>query len=233
MKNALIVSGALAVLTLAVALYFLFNGQTPNDQRLEDGTATSTALDAPKDENIKGTGSLESLLSGGRPLECNISYQSSVTAAPTEGTYFTAGGRLRGDFVVPEMASGSVSSLIVRDNTLYTWSVIEGETYGMKIDMAALAEAEQSETAPDTREPVPLDAPVNYDCKSWAAVDNSIFETPTDVLFTDYADIMNMGMEFSTIYEEAPTTDMSTQCGLCQKVKGEAKTACLAQFKCE
>jgi hypothetical protein len=233
MKNALIVSGILAVMTLAVALYFLFNGQTPSDQAAGDTAATSTVVAEPEVLSIKGTGSLESLLSGGQSLECNISYQSSVTAAPTEGTYFTAGGRLRGDFVVPEMASGSVSSLIMRDNTLYTWSVIEGETYGMKIDMAALAEAEQSDTAPDTNEPVPLDAPVNYDCKTWTTIDKSIFEIPTDVLFTNYSDIMNMGMEFSTIYEEAPTGDTATQCELCQKVKGEAKKACLAQFKCE
>ncbi len=232
MKKILIVSSVLALAMLGVVSYLLFSDSGKRSGTAVEDVATSTVGTAPDSERVFGTGSLTSLMSGGRPLECTITYTSSGTTAPTQGTYFTAGGLLRGDFVVSGLATGSVSSLIVRDNTLYTWSVIEGESYGMKVDLATLAATKQSDTAPQTNEPVPLDAPVKYDCVPWSMIDNSVFAVPTDVLFTDYADVMNMGMEFGTIYEEAPT-NTTTQCELCSRVKGEAGDACRAQFKCQ
>lgn len=231
MKKVLIASGVLAVLMLLVVTYFLFGGGGQPEETTQEPVATSTVGTAPESERLFGTGSLTSLMALSRPLECGIRYTSDVTETAVEGTYFTAGGLLRGDFIVPGLATGSVSSLIVRDETLYTWSVIDGQSYGMKVDLATLAAVKQSETAPETNEPVPLDAPVKYDCVTWGTVDNSIFAVPTDVLFTNYTDIMNMGMEFGTIYEEAPS-DNSVQCELCDRVEGEAAVACRKEFKC-
>ncbi len=231
MKKVLIISSVLAVLALCATLYFLFTGKTTLPEETIPDVATTSAPVVT--ETLRGTGSLTALLALGRPLECFITYKGGGVGEPVTGTYFTSGGMLRGDFIVPEMATGSLSSLIVRDNTLYTWSVIDTQSYGMKVDLATLEAAKQSETAPDTNEPVPLEATVAYECKPWITVDKSVFETPTDVLFTNYADIMNMGMEFGTIYGETPTTDVQSQCELCKKIEGEARKVCLAQFACE
>lgn len=217
---------------LVLVGYFLFNGKSVAPNSATEGGETATTSVTTENEVLRGTGSLTALLGLGRPLECTITYDAPGAAGDITGTYFTAGGVLRGDFIVPEMATGSVSSLIIRDNTLYTWSTIEGESYGMKVDLATLEAAKSSDTAPNTNEPVPLEAPVKYECRSWPTVDGSVFAVPTDVLFTDYATIMNKGMEFGTLYEE-PAVDTTTQCGLCERVEGEGKAACKAQFKCE
>lgn len=96
---------------------------------------------------------------------------------------------MRGDFILPEVATGSVSSIIMRDNTMYNWSIIEGVVHGVKYDLSTMATAQSSEKAPEAKGPVPVDQPVNYECKPWLIVDGSIFEPPTDVLFRDVADM--------------------------------------------
>lgn len=232
MKKAVILASVGALCMFILAGYFLVNGKSPVQTGATKEEEVASSSVATENEVLRGTGSLTALLGLGRPLECTITYDTPSASGEITGTYFTAGGVLRGDFVIPEMATGSVSSLIIRDNTLYTWSTIDGETYGMKVDLATLEAAKGSDTAPDTNEPVPLDAPVSYECRSWPSVDGSVFAVPTDVLFTDYATIMNKGMEFGTIYEESAAT-AATQCSLCEQVEGEGREACKAQFKCE
>jgi hypothetical protein len=138
---------------------------------------------------------------------------------------------MRGDFILPEAGEGSVSSIILRDNMMYNWSVIEGEKYGMKYDLSTMAKAESAGKAPEAKGPVPVDQPVNYECKPWENVDGSIFEPPTDVLFRDIADMMNINMEYGTTYEQ---TGLSAQCELCEKVApGPGQDECRATFKCQ
>jgi hypothetical protein len=125
-----------------------------------------------------------------------------------------------------------VSSVILKDQVLYSWSEIDGETYGMKISMEAMNKQKETGQGPDTREPVPLDAPVNYSCKAWPAVDGSIFEPPSNVIFKDYADVVNTGMEFGTVYDEVG--GQSAQCALCEKVEaGPGKDECRKAFSCQ
>jgi hypothetical protein len=137
---------------------------------------------------------------------------------------------MRGDFVTNDQSAGEiVSSMIVTSDTLYTWSVINGESYGMRADRSAMMATDDASQAPDTREPVPLDQDVTYDCTPWTRVDGSIFEPPADVLFQDYSTLMNMGMEFSTSYEGG-----AESCALCAQLPDATSQAeCRTTFACE
>lgn len=162
-----------------------------------NGEATSTIEVKPT--VIVGEGSLDSLANRGENLECSILYKKDDISGQTlEGSYFTSLKRMRGDFIMPE---GGVSSVIVQDGFMYTWSVIDGQKYGMKVNLDELKKSKAS-TTPDTREPVPLESNVKYDCKPWNSVDGSIFVPPTDIVFTEFSDVMNGGMEYGTIYED-------------------------------
>lgn len=203
----------------------------PASSNAPSGATTSESVSgADETLELSGTGTLATLLQRGRALECTISYvPEEPSAVAVEGTYFVSNERMRGDFLTTaEGGEEYLASMIMDGDTLYTWSEVEGETYGMRIDLSELPE--DTENAPDTREPVPLDANVSYDCTPWENVDATVFVPPSDVVFTDFSDVMQGGMEFGTIYEENGSAD---PCASCEQLPGEARTQCRAALSCE
>ena len=214
------------------AVYLLFN----TSPEKEVVTTTQPVEVAPSEKvslsPLSGSGSMTALMARGENLECTISYAaSSADATQTEGTYFTSGSKMRGDFLVTSSGQQTVSSVIMKDQTLYSWTEIEGEAYGMKIPMAELEASKNTEGAPAAQEVVPMDAEVDYSCKVWTAVDNSIFEPPSDVLFRDFGDIVSMGMEFGNMFEGGE--GMGSQCAACDSLSGSEKSQCRAMMSCE
>ena len=227
MNKFLVLSIFGAVIVGGSAVFLLLNDRpvTSESASLE----TSVGLtEAPSGQPATGRGTLQNLLGLAQNLECTINYQTDVAVS---GTYFTNQGKMRGDFIVPSAEGDVLSSLIMRNDTMYTWSVINGQKYGMKFDLSEVETAREEGDIPDTREPVPLDAAVDYDCKPWVSLDGSIFEPPSDIIFQDFSNILNMGMEFGTIYEEGG--DTAAQCEMCAQVPaGTGRNECLAAFSC-
>ncbi len=234
--------GAITVTVLAVWL-ILFRG--PVDQEATDDRG-NTAADTMNDDNTievdrevsTGNASLADLLARADNLECTIEYQADEATPPITGTYFTADGRVRGDFLVSELGPEAVSSMIVRDNQLYAWTVVDGQSYGMKTDLASatgsLTAGADEGVTDSPRTPVPLDESVTYRCERWLSVDTSVFEPPQDVLFRDQAALLNAGMEYGTIYEEAAVPAATSPCELCDQVApGPGQDECRANFQCE
>ncbi len=220
------------VLIGGITTYLLLTKNT-EDNGTQSAAQVDLAETVPESANEPqtGTGSLRSLIASATPLECTIVFTPDESTQEVSGTFFTADGLLRGDFVLPELGAEDVSSMILRDETLYTWSVIEGEEYGMKINLADVSKDDTSQ--PGTNEPVPLDAAVAYTCLPWKAIDRSVFEPPTTVLFQDFGEVVNRGMEYGTVYEEVPVTT-SPPCALCEQVESSTgKAECKAQFKCQ
>ena len=185
-------------------LFVIFSPEKDTVPATGDNPVTETVSsqeEKPAPEPFSGSGTLASLMNRGESLECTISYQ--VTNSPAvEGTYFVNDGRIRGDFIttVPEMGGDVLSSLIMADGEMYSWSDIGGQQYGVKV---VLSETSEAATTPQgVTPPVPNDATVVYDCRPWLIVDNSIFEPPSSVLFQDYSSVMGAGMEYGTIYNE-------------------------------
>lgn len=235
MKQILGVSVVLAIAVGGLAFFLLFAGNTKEAAPLGGGVEVGSSTE-PMDmtaQPITGVGSLESLLARAENLECSISYTPVGETAPVTGTYFTTSGMMRGDFVVPGLDPDTVSSLVVRDETLYTWSTIQGQTYGMKVSLAMPTSTVATHDSLEAHEPVPFDAPVRYDCTPWLLVDKSIFELPSDVLFRDFASVSGGGMEYGTVYEES-ALPATSPCDLCNQVSpGPGQDECKARFSCE
>ncbi len=224
----IIIFGVASMVLVTTALGFLLFRDTGDDEILDKPVNEQVQIASSTTEaNTRGNGSLEELMTLNKDLECNIIYRQEFSPDPIEGTYFTHKGMMRGDFILPESGLENVSSLILRDDNLYSWSVIAGEAYGMKISLDTLAENKASTTALATREPVPLSAKVAYDCKKWERVDQSIFELPEAVLFKDYAELTAGGMEDGTTYES------KLPCGLCDNLEAESdREACRSDLSC-
>jgi hypothetical protein len=228
-----IIVGLLGV--AAVLAFIVYGLVQPPAAMVQTDTVTvgETLADMETDESEitvdVGEGSLALLAARGEDLECTITY-TDPSGVSVSGTYFTHAGAIRGDFVTESDGQEIVSSVIVEAQMMHTWSEIDGEAYGMKVDLAALPEGD--EQALDTREPVPLEASVSYSCLPWGAVDRSIFVPPGDILFTDYSTIMQQGMEFGTSFESGSPTE-SDPCALCAQVPaGAAQDQCLVNFGC-
>lgn len=193
------------------AYYTLFAG--PNRALLEQ-VSQPDEVTVSKEDEVKtieweprsGTASLKELQSWGDNIECTISFEtddfvySDGRMQSIEGTYFVGGGKIRGDFLTqaPDLSGQILTSMIIDGSQMYLWSEIEGGQYGMKMD---LSDADQ--TPVDTNEPISLDEAVTYNCKQWKEVDNTIFLPPSNILFNDMNELLQTGMEYGTIYEEA------------------------------
>jgi hypothetical protein len=94
----------------------------------------------------------------------------------------------------PEFGGTVLSSMIVGGNSMYVWSKIGDDTFGFRSDISN----EQTKQV-DTKEPVPLDAKVQYTCTEWVPVDGSVFVPPADVQFQDLNEVINAGMEYGVM----------------------------------
>jgi predicted RNA-binding protein len=193
--------GVATLLIVAFAYFWLFSGNELQTAQQEMGEAvvqleTQSGSKDPKAE-LNGFGSMNDLLGREKNLECQITTIDNTVA--NEGTFFVADHKIRGDFITqsPEQEEAAVSSIIVMEDTMYVWTEIGGESYGVKSNLQAAKEADVQ-----TQEPVSLDERVKYSCQSWEQVDQSIFIPPTDVLFQDMSAVLQGGMEYGTVYEE-------------------------------
>lgn len=233
-RKILVISLILAVLLLLLAFWRMSGTTEQTDKPLgnEVETVASPSEDAEKLEvNETGKDTMQALLARQENLECTISYKDpNIAAGSSKGTFFTSRGRMRGDFEVNDGNNKVLSSMIMVDQKMYSWTEIDGQKYGMQVDLSEMEKMEEGK--PDTKEPVPLDQQVDYECKSWGSVDSSIFEPPKDIVFTDFGQVMKAGMEYGTSYEGETSTE--NQCGMCRSLPdAEAKKQCLLALSCE
>ena len=193
--------GAVALIVIIFAYFWLFSdnefqaAQEEVDQSVSELETQSNS--AASEAEMNGFGTMNDLLARGNNLECQITtIDNSVT---NEGTFFVADQKIRGDFLTdsPDLTGTAVSSMIIDTDTMYLWTEIDGESYGIKSRLQAMTESDIQ-----TQEPVELDERVKYSCKSWERVDQSVFIPPSDVMFQDMSQMMQEGMEYGTVYEE-------------------------------
>jgi len=193
--------GITALVIIAFAFFWLLSGsdlQNAQEEMAESVAQLETqSTSSSQQVEANGFGTMNDLLSREENLECQITTINNDTVS--EGTFFVADSKIRGDFItkLPDMQGTGVSSLIIISDTMYVWTEINEESYGVKTNLGATAD-----TAVPTQEPVSLDERVKYSCQKWEQVDQSVFIPPSDVLFQDVSKIMEGGMEYGTVYEE-------------------------------
>jgi len=193
--------GVATLLVIIFAYFWLFSDNQLQTAQKEVDEAVAQLETQPENNapeaKLSGSGKMNDLLRREDNLECQINtVDNSVT---NEGTFFVADQKIRGDFITesPDMEGSSVSSIIVIDETMYVWTELDGESYGVKFQTQSTADSNVQ-----TQEPVGLDERVEYSCRNWERVDQSVFIPPTDVMFQDMSQVLQEGMEYGTVYEE-------------------------------
>lgn len=225
MKKILIAVVLTALGVGVVAVYLIFSDEPYLSDEHQPRPATTLDEIASSTGMMKGVGTLKAIMSRNENLECAVNYEvPGIASVTTTGTVFFSNGRLRGDFLTREDNMDILSSTIVAENTLYSWSEIEGKLYGVEVDMTK-PKAKDDLSA---REAVPLDVTVAYDCMAWKVVDASIFVPPSDVIFRDFAEVQTGGFEDGTIYESPDDT-----CATCRSINNaEERASCAELLQC-
>lgn len=204
MRKHITILAVLAAVITGFGYYTLFSTPAHDSQnQIAKGQDLFAVENDQLDEEVvkprQGQGTLQELRMLKENLECTVRFDAGTAGSRVEGTYFVSEGSMRGDFLTdsPDLSGKILSSMIIKGEIMYSWSEIDGQMYGVKIDLSQVEEA-----VIDDKSAVSINESVKYDCKPWENVDGAIFLPPGNVLFQDLSEIMNIGMEYGNIYEE-------------------------------
>ncbi len=196
-------------IVIIVAAAFLYISQ-----RKDKGSDYSS----PDVSKIMGSESMRELMAKGKPLQCDIN-QNEV-----KSTFYFSENNFRTNFVSVTEAKENIGHMILKGDTSYTW--MDGETKGFKMTVNPELKADAQANA-QNNEKVDLDAKVDYECSSWKK-DDSYFELPPNVEFTDLSAMMN------TKVEATGGTDLKAiQCAACNSAPEESRAECKKALNCE
>jgi hypothetical protein len=214
------------VASMAIALSVFLSGCGNKNEAKNQAPQDSTQPKAPETQNVtqenKITGSIKDLLGMGKSLKCTATNGNDKFTATS--TTYVSGKKVRSDIVSQvENAVAINSHVLVLDDWMYTWS--DGSNTGMKLNMTAMNQnIPPPPVSADNREATPppannqLENKSNYDCSSWAA-DDSLFQVPGNVTFTDQTSVMN---NVSGDVQQKPT-NMCDVCGSLPNATAQAQ----------
>lgn len=210
MKKVLIV---VVVLLLLAAGYYFYNKSR--------GGSSMVGGDI-----VSGMMSYKDLLAAKVPQKCTYSMNE---ASGGEGTTYVSGGKVRSDFSSTQDGKAVASHMISDGTTSYVWN--EGDKTGYKMTISQeqmnATPVPSTETGSNGGEG---DINQNYDfkCSAWIP-DNSLFNPPSDVTFTDFSSMMQP----SAAPAMQENSGSSSQCSYCDSLSGNDKTQCLSALKCQ
>ena len=162
-------------------------------------------------------GSIKSLLGANKNITCKINPSEN-----DEGTIYVTGSKMRGDFSTRVEGKGMMSHMIQDGEYAYMWLDEDAKGTKMKLDFnqpvpsvpAGSSVRSQAEN---------LDEEVDMNCSNWSP-DNSKFNVPGDVEFTDLSEMLKNSMMQNKTGTTAPKMDAS----VCNQIEdATAKAQCL------
>jgi len=160
---------------------------------------------------VSSNTSLRALIARGQNLVCTFERVDENT--DVSGTVYVSGDRVRGDFIVNTDEAGTINGHMIKGGDyIYSWS--DATTQGSKMKADVESDMEKSDS-------VGLDDEAEYNCRNWN-VDNSKFNTPSDIDFVDISALMQTGLESSgdvnvnqcATCDAAPDENSKEQCRL-------------------
>jgi hypothetical protein len=190
-------------------------------------TAQTNTPPAPQASTQQTDKSFRDFLAMGTPQKCDTSFTSGNTAS--QGTMYVANGKMRGDFNAQVSGQTVATHIIVSNSVTYTW--LDNSSTGYKVAANSQATSTSNSThAPD------LNQKVTTSCQPWTE-DDSVFNLPTGVTFSD-VNSMNPGMMDSSTMHSTSSMQHSTSsntaaCGACNNLQEPQKSQCRAALYCK
>ncbi len=207
---------AIAIIVIAGGGYYLTTRKN-NDNNQTKGDSAS--METQADAELSST-SLKTLLSSGKSQKCTFS--STENNATSQGTFYIADGKSRGDFVTTVEGKTTTTHVIYEDNTSYLWTEGSNSGYKIAVNSEQLSEASKNQSTSNAD----LDKNYNFSCTKWSK-DSSVYNRPTNVEFKEFivptlptgassSGSMSAGMNAETV---------------CAALSGEPKQQCIAAMQ--
>lgn len=211
MNKKALVAIVVAVLVLLGGWYFASNKKS----------STNMMGDEVMMEKSSGQTSLKDLFLKGVSQTCSFSLDDETYKS--SGTVYVANGKMRGDFMYQVDETKQESHMLVMNETSYIWQ--DGQDKGYQV---AFDETEPDvETSEASKQSVDVNEKVDYNCKP-GIIGAVNFELPSGVEFMSVNEMMQDAKDKMM----EGTSDLSSQCAVCDSLTGESKTQCLTALKC-
>ncbi|MFZ1735960.1 MAG: hypothetical protein WBC29_01410 [Candidatus Moraniibacteriota bacterium] len=250
-KKGLMIGVVVGILIL-LAGFLVVRGSGKN-KTMMDGVVSDEkeAETMPSKDAVKM--SFQDLLGGGKSQKCTFSDESDMSKS--EGTFYVSDGKGRATLSSTDLSDKNAgmttrSNMIfdTESNTMYFWN--DATKQGMKMAMSQKLDSPAMEKDTANGTPIPsrpedvakdFNHKYSYDCNPWTA-DEAMFAVPSDVVFTDVAEMMKALPVPSTLPGMVPpesgslpmsgTDTKALQCSACEQA-GDQMAACKKALGCE
>src|ERR1035437_9889756 len=178
MKNIGIIIAAIIILLIVAVggVFFLKYSKAPAMP-----PAQSTNAQPTKTVSNTATDSILNLISGGKTVNCQITYPDNKGT----GTIFVSDKKFAGDFTMKAADGKETTGHMISDGTfMYIWSA--NMPTGIKVNLAAAKNLTQNSAVSRSFD---VNQKVGLNCSPWIA-DNSRFTLPTNVKFQDLSELL-------------------------------------------
>jgi hypothetical protein len=169
--------------------------------RIAQDAKESESKPAETTDKFAGNGSIIDLFKKGKNLKCVVTAKLEDNSIVKQDMYIS-GEKMRMDFVtsaqLPEGKKEIESHMISDKDTAYIWTSMDKNGSKMTLTQVQSSEGTPADSASkgDYEE---FKKPVDYTCEPWLIVDNSKFEIPSDITFTDItAQLKNLQNQLKT-----------------------------------
>lgn len=130
---------------------------------------------------ISGQYSIQGIMNLNKPYVCKFNKKDG--SSEILGTMTTDGQKIYGEFrIKSELVKNNFSSfLIIKDKQSYTWTSLS--PLGYKYDAAKSSKT--NATPQEQSQLIGLRDELPYECETWQNIDETIFNLPTWITFTD------------------------------------------------
>ena len=172
--------------------------------------------------------SLKDLLTANQSVNCSFDYTDPENNIQQQGRVYVANQKMRGDFTVTQQDNESFTAHMMNDGEwVYMWGGPMGQNQGTKLKIEKSVETSDSVNQQNNN--VDFDQNYNFNCDDWL-FDNSMFDLPNDVTFTDLSVQLQQLQQINTQTDTAPAAN--DQCAACDQVPAEARTQCRQALGC-
>jgi hypothetical protein len=211
MKKTGLVIAAAFIICIALAAGGIF--LTQSSKNAPSTTKPTVTNQQPKTgETTTLKGSILSLLSGNKTVQCTIAYPNNGGS----GTVYVSGKKFSGEFTMRDASGKETVGHAISDGTYtYVWSSAASMGIKMKLDQSINAASQSNQN-------VNINQDVNLNCSPWIA-NESKFQVPSNINFTDMS---NFAVPTTKVTgTTGGTTNAQSVCN--QITDPTAKAACL------
>ncbi len=220
--------GLILLIILGGAGFFFLN----KNKSKSTSEVQVTQMVTPQTETVMESGqSFKDLMKLSTNQQCTF----TDTSTQNSGTVYGGSGKVRGDFSSVVNGTSLASHVISDGKTVYVWT--DGQPQGFKMTLTEMETLPQDTTSKS----VDLDKKVDYSCNAWIT-DNSKFQVPTTVKFSDMSKMMKDVMGQTNSKQSTPSVPAAatksledikaSQCAACDSLPAASQAQCRQTLGC-